>query len=591
VAVFALAVDWRGVPHAAFGGAIAQLERRAIARGQWFDAAGLKLWWAPTADDGASGLAHGRERGNTEFALVDGALEIERAPNETRAQAVLRRYRERGTRSLTALGGDYALIVFDAARRLLLMQRAASGSRRIAWRRDGPALVAASEARAAALLAGVVPAPDPAATAAFFALDLPAAGSSFIEAIAELRAGAQRRIEAEAEREDTMPLALEAVEVDAGDADAVCALWRSALVRSLLHAVGNHERVALWLSGGLDSGALASLLGKRAHALSWSLPVLPECDERAWIETTAAAAGSALTLDDGSDATPLAAQYDWPLDPETPVVSPYALLQQRLHRRAGALGLTRALSGHFGDHVLPDPAWNLVDWARTRRWQRFAAEFASRALRSGWRDRAIRQLARQWFARGASPPSVPWLSPEAQDLRRKRSAEVVPWIIACSRPDTAAALYDDAACWEAALGVAEAERDGIAVRYPWRDPILLAAALAIPAGWHGRETQAKLLTRRMLAGALPDRVRLRPKSASLTPFFRLGVRERARARIEQVLFDPGARWPRFVERGALERAWWGPADPEREELLIWRALSFELWVAKLDSGLRARISA
>jgi asparagine synthase (glutamine-hydrolysing) len=591
VAVFALSVDWGAAPRAAFGGAIAQLQRRAVATGQWFEAAGLRLWWAPTPDDSASGVAHSDGRGHAQLALVDGALEIERTPHETRAQAVLRHYRERGTRALTVLGGDYALVLIDVPRRLVLLQRAASGSRRIAWQRSGPTLVAASEARAAALLAGEVPVPDPAAAAAFFALDLPPPGRSFIAGVAEVRPGLQCCIEGEVERECAVPLVFDSVAVDADDIEAVSGLWRSALARALRRVTGTHARVALWLSGGIDSGALAILLGQRAQAFSWSLPVIAVCDERAYIEATAAAAGCALEIEDGSDSTPLAAHSDWPLDPETPVVSPYALLQQRLHRRAGALGLTRALSGHFGDHVLPDPAWNLVDWARARCWRRFAAEFASRALRSGWRDRAIRQLARQWFARGASPASACWLSAEARGLCTERNAETAAWVRSCSRPDTAAALYDDAACWEAALGVAEAERDGIAVRYPWRDPILLAAALAIPAGWHGRETQAKLLTRRMLAGALPDRVRLRPKSASLTPFFRLGVRERARARIEQVLFDPGARWPRFVERGALERAWWGPADPECEELLIWRALSFELWVAQLDSGLRARISA
>src|SRR5205085_11185864 len=86
------------------------------------------------------------------------------------------------------------------------------------------------------------------------------------------------------------------------------------------------------------------------------------------------------------------------------------------------------------------------------------------------------------------------------------------------------ALLGRGAALDASLDTFWSDRHAIELRYPYRDPRVVAFVLALPADVQWRHGEEKALTRRMLAGRLPDSVRLRPKSGSLLPFFRATLR-------------------------------------------------------------------
>jgi asparagine synthase (glutamine-hydrolysing) len=192
---------------------------------------------------------------------------------------------------------------------------------------------------------------------------------------------------------------------------------------------------------------------------------------------------------------------------------------------------------------------------------------------------ALRPLLRA-DAGGEAPP--PWLGPAAR----------AAWTPPVAWPQAAAATADPLRCrallgLEAALDAAHetgfADRAGLRVLHPYRDERVVELALSIPAERFARGGVPKALTREALAGRLPDAVRLRPKSGSLAPFLRRGLRA-PDAPLAQLLDAPGARWVHWLDEAQVRAAWRTPAPGEDDDLLLWRAASLEMWFRGLADG-------
>lgn len=495
------------------------------------------------------------------------------------ARIVLTLLRRRGPAALAALRGGFALAWYSPAG--LLLARDVTGARPLFLRRDGARTVVASSERAVLDAASAAALPAAVAVAAHLAWQAPPPGTCFLAGVEEVPAGCVVHVRDGEQRTRDLGARLGLARF-AGRDDEAPAAWRSVLAAAVADACGDGRRAAVSLSGGIDSSTIAACLPRGAAAVSWRLPGVPEADESTWIDAVVAHVGLEPVTIDGSDRLPLAAGEAWPLHADTPLSNPYRLLKAAQWRAARAAGVDVLLSGNFGDHVYPsDRAW-LVEALRRGRYRVALGEWRRRSEGvAPWREPGVRALARTLLGRrptDAAPPAA--LGPLARDAWRPAE----PW------PRWAADSVDPARCrallgLEAALHAAQetpfADAAGLRLAHPWRDERVIDLALSLPPDRLDRGGEPKALTREAFAGLLPDVVRLRPKSGSLTPFFRLGLRGRAQAAVAALLSDPRRQWPDWLDERQVAQACETPRPDDRADLLLWAATSLELWFREL----------
>ncbi|HET7845237.1 MAG TPA: asparagine synthase-related protein, partial [Xanthomonadales bacterium] len=421
--------------------------------------------------------------------------------------------------------------------------------------------------------------------AAHFALRTPGGDAGFLADVEELRAGMLWRLDAVGVRARRFARpAAPATWLRLADDDAYASAWREALCAAVDAALAGARAPGLSLSGGIDSGALAACAGERVSAWSWSLPAHPECDEGPLAATACAATGARPHVFAGDAHAPLTAR-DAPVHPDAPSANAFRALREAQLGYAREAGCDVLLSGNYGDHAYPEgDAW-LFALLRSRRATRLGDELRGRWRRAGaralWQDAGWRAPLRRLLRRTASA-SPPWLDERARALLESAPREHDVAANSTLNRRLHRTLLGRAAALDASLDTFWSDRHGIELRYPYRDPRVIAFVLALPADVQWRHGEQKALTRRMLAGRLPEALRLRPKSGSLLPFFRAAIRGTQRARAEALLFAPDARWPAYVRRDAMERAWAAPDPRESDDLLLWQAVSHERWWRALE---------
>jgi asparagine synthase (glutamine-hydrolysing) len=379
------------------------------------------------------------------------------------------------------------------------------------------------------------------------------------------------------------PRAASRAEEGGGPSDA--AALREAWAESAREAGEVDGAVSVFLSGGLDSAAVAAWCG-RPDALAitgrFSPPGGP-FDESDAARRVSSALGMPHDVLDLSDADLVADLPSVVRALEEPTGGPGSLPLHRVARHARAHGRV-ALSGTGGDELL--------------------AGYARVALALGRRGayaEGYEALARRMDEAGTSPRER-WLA--AVD----RSADLLPWLdagFAASLPleegrRRARALAFPAGSGEGLLALVAAERDttlrmllkvedrvtmdhALESRpVPCLGRVRAVAARLPPSDLVGPDGEGKVALRDALAGAVPDEVRAAPvKRGFPTPFAR-AVRGAGRAAAEEVISSR-----RFAERG-----WWDVAacrrllDEERppHDRAAFSVLCLETWARLFLDG-------
>ncbi|HEX2123767.1 MAG TPA: asparagine synthase-related protein [Thermoanaerobaculia bacterium] len=266
------------------------------------------------------------------------------------------------------------------------------------------------------------------------------------------------------------------------------------------------------MSGGIDSTAVAATLvrgganGVRAVTSVWD-ELIPD-QERGFAASAARALGIEIDYQVCDRYEPFERWDDPAIRGIEPKSEPFSAAFHDLIRMAAARG-TLLLGGWGADPMLATSQSYFVDLLRRGRWLRFAREAAGFALT---RRRRPPLLLRTRFLRAIgvhtnrdTPP--PWLKPELRarwndwptaDDRRHR------W-----RPEAFRGLTSNA--WPAVFESYDASATGQPIEYaaPFFDVRLLEFALSLPPMPH---FAGKDILRQAMRGALPDEVRLRPKT-------------------------------------------------------------------------------
>lgn len=498
--------------------------------------------------------------------LLDGGLSarcrselrgVMQLPGATDALLIQRAFAQWGADAALRLEGRFALVLVDRRRNCVWLLRDVLGECALYFARQGGALSASTSASTLIAAARLPKQENASAIAAFFALRAPRSGDSFWQGVHSVPAGECLCIGATAaqRRRQSFRCSERPAKFDS-DTHAVAA-WREVLRGACERAIGDARRPAVLLSGGVDSSALAALgAGLRPDllAVSWCLPAFPAADESALVAATATRLGIELRTTQAGEDWPLARIGEWSVDPDAPLMNPYRWLQHGVLRQAAEQGADVVLSGNFGDHLYPDPLPALPalpSWQQLRHGVGRKLQAYPRVL--AW----LRRVAR----RSAATPD--WLRPEWRQ-RLRAPAWAGP------------AVLSPESIQDASFGRRLVATHGLDLRYVYRDPQVIRFMAALPSHFCQRGDCQKWITREMLRGAIPEPVRVRPKSGSLEAYFRYGMYQREAATVAELLRDRRARWPDYLQAPRLFEALANPRD-ESDLLLVWLAASYELW--------------
>ncbi len=510
-------------------------------------------------------------------------------------------WEERGPEMLGELRGMFALAVLDARRNVLFLARDRLGKKPLYWARDGHGVVFASELKALREALPVKPPLEPGAVAAFLAYGFVPEGQCILKGVEKLPPGHWLRLEVatgeiELRRYWTLDLK--------PDRSLSFSQAREGIVEALRESVRLRLRsdvpLGIFLSGGLDSGAVASLAAAEAGGLrAITVSFAGGADELPLARATAARAGAELSTiavrpEEGLALLPCMADVF-----DEPLADPSCIPTYLVAREARRL-VTVVLTGDGGDEALAGYrrflAARLSALPGARVWGPKAARMLP-GVPADWRFRlgsALRSRADPYLELGPvklSPDEVSSLlgtAPSAPARASDPPGRGVP---------ASAIIHDDGTdpvnrMRAHELGfflpgdlLVKMDRatmaNSLEARSPFLDHRLLEFAARLPSPVLLRGWRTKAVLRAATHGLLPDEVRRAPKRGFEVPLatWLAGpwadevrtVLEGAEAAIRALI--PAERMKPF-------RAWAQAPDRGRAARSVYTLLTLEHWLRR-----------
>ncbi len=554
----------------------------------------------PTVDPGTGAVVvfDGRLDGRADLAATLAAGPINHV---TDPELILASYRRWGVSCPAHLVGDYAFAIWDPRERRLLMARDPLGARTLFFSEWGGTLRFASTLEQMLRVPGIPTDLDDLAIARYLYGDTrPTPGNGHYRHIHLLPGGQTLTVASRGELElatfwawpDEPP---ELRPLTADDDQRFLEIFTTAVQERLRST----HPVAVMLSGGLDSGAVASVAGA-LHQASGIPPVrtyssvfdserFKSVDERRYIKSVV----ERYNLPHRD----LPADTQWPLsffETWRPVFNEplFAAFDGTLYQplaAARADGARTMLMGHLGDLIVGGSTRWLINLLGPGSLGELRRQVRGHALIRGgtvWRSLAATVLFRLLPARlqgsveyRRGPRLEAWMTPQL-----RRGGDVDP-----RRP-----AYGGRAAWWHELrdgfglvgqGRAGGYMDrmfrlfGLEQRQPFLDTRLMMLMLTMPPQGLYSEGLQKTILRRSLAGFLPPIVRDRPDKATFAPLAEYGLRGPYRSFVELL-----TRSSLIVDAGLVaERPWRRSMNTflDGEEPLswgAWRSITLEMWL-------------
>lgn len=489
--------------------------------------------------------------------------------------------------ALAGVTGAFALIAADPAAAALEVARDHLGSYKVCYVLDRHRLIVASEAAALLGHPSVSSELDEGSVARFLGFRFGHTEQSFFRQVRELPPAHRLRVTASEVTVDRYWRFGAASRLELGSPEEITGRFLHRLKLAVARETTGLEprQVALSLSGGLDSPAIAAVAAPGVQAISWTFDDDAEADERPRIEAVARHLGLSVKWVKGDRLYPLGDGFaERFVHRSSPYLNPFAALKHRLYATARECGCTRILVGDAGDaHYAASDFW-LRDLLATGRFDalRELANTTRRALRG---DRAARGALGRLplvghLARAARRPPAPWLTAEARArLPPETPSPIVP-------PGSRGIQR-----MEPVVGVRHSELEseerrlfdlcGVERANPFWSWPLLEMSARLPAYWLRRGTRTKVLIREALAGRLPETILESPRQGLLGGFFLRGIEAR-RDELRETLFRrPVSDWSRYVRREWLLPHLETTTSITLGHTILWRVICYELWCRRL----------
>ena len=484
--------------------------------------------------------------------------------NASDVDVILAAYRAWGDGSPAHLIGDFAFVIFDERRRRVFAARDPLGMRplyvRVEPRRR---VVVASEIKQVLAARDVPCAVDELGIAATLAGPYLPADRTVYSGIAQLAPGHALAVDANGSR-TWRYWKPDPERLSDHDDETCAALFRETFAEAVAARTAVRQPVGIFLSGGMDSGAVASTAGwlrergrvgaRALHAYSWAFRELPDCDERSVSDLVVAHYGFDVTAVPADDAWPLAGYPEHGPDRDDPYCWVYQTLVDRTLERCRNDGMGVILGGDRGDEVTGDWVYDEVGLALAGRARDALADLRLAAAETGLplvtavRQAVLRPLLEARLpglmaplrrVRGSSTPWLPWVN---EDLaRRVDLSDVVGEQSAPARFDGAARTLRAQRIFMAQGARIAVLRDRTRARYgmafadPFSDRRLVELVLSLPQWRVQRRGARKRLARAAMSGIMPEAARTKAAKTIPTALFDRGFRDRAVPVVEELL--------------------------------------------------------
>lgn len=529
-------------------------------------------------------------------------------------------YAEWGDDCVEKVVGDFAFVIWDPVRRLVLAARDPMAMRNLYYRREQHGrLLFATELKQLLAVPGVPADVDEAAVAADLIGDFGRPDVSFFRGIEQLAPGAALiwTVGRSSTRRywDVDP----GNRLEIGGQDAAEQL-RRVFTQAVADRLDPDEPTGVLLSGGVDSGSVASAAGwllerepertPTLRAVSWAYETLPQCDERHISRHVVERYGLLSTHVPADDAGPLAC---WPAhgaDVDDPFLGAFQPLIEHSLQAARAAGVGTLLGGDRGDLVIGDTGAGYLRMLEAHRWkdvvpavreqQRVLHDpvglIVRRHLVGALATRLRRRSALGWVSwmaararRSAASPveQLPeWLRPEflaRVDLAGARAPDAAPPGLDFLRAERYRYVFTPLHLRGVAWSERTYARHGLAFADPFSDRRLVELVLSLPPSAINRPgDQSKPLMRAAMRGVMPEAARVQAAKIVPTPLYEQSLQRRAE--LVRALLTA----PRIEERGWVdgkillqhfER--WLAGAPLRSE--FWWAVQVEAWLRAQDA--------
>jgi asparagine synthase (glutamine-hydrolysing) len=518
-------------------------------------------------------------------------------------EAIVHLYEEMGEDCVVRLRGMFAIALWDARARRLMLARDRLGIKPLSYWLTPDGIAFCSELRSLLALSRFVPRLDERGIAAFLSLGYVPDPLAAFAGVAKLSPGHVLTWSAEQgarTRRYWSPVGAETAAVDEVETT-------ERLRELLAAAVGSHLEsevpLGAFLSGGLDSSTVVALMARTA-------PIRPRTfsigfddsrfNEAPHARRVAEAIGTehtelVVTPDADRWVDGLVGLFDEPFADSSALPTYVVSWLARRH-------VTVSLSGDGGDELFggytryvdtlrrPDvPAWGRVLLGALGRALPHIAPGRGRLL-----NRARpRQAAYAGTVALALPPAEGGMAAPRLVPREGQFGDILAdaFAAAGARDFASQIMLVDASTYLPGDILTKVDRVSMAVsleaRVPLLDHPLVEFALALPARLKIRDGVGKHIFRAAIRGLVPSDVLDHPKlgfAVPLGPWFRGPLRHR----LDQLARANGGLYD-LLDRAAVRRL-------TREHLLrrrdhstaLWRALVLQLWLAHLDAGRLAR---
>jgi asparagine synthase (glutamine-hydrolysing) len=536
--------------------------------------------------------------------------------NPTDSQLILAAHHHWGTDAPTHLIGDYAYAIYDTTTHTLTAARDPMGMRPLYYRTEPHRLLIASEIKQL-LAAPDVPteifAPSIAAhlTGTFGPLDWTSyAGISqlppahvLVAADGSLRTSRFWDVDPDHR-------------LEYADERAYAEEFRSIFVEAVRCRLRSVKPVGLFLSGGVDSGSIASAAGwllqrgavspPSFRTYSWAFDTLPQCDERHISRGLVAHFGFPSTDVPAEEAWPLRDYPDHGPDRDEPYIGVYQALIEHTLAAGRAEGVGLMLSGDRGDLVSGGWVLDYLKLLRSGRlrdlWEELrlhgqspGASLAGVAYQYLFRPlpsltlRGVKRMLRRRRAAPRHGPFPDWIHPDLLarvDLAAiARDSEPIPTVSGYARRARYSLLF----MLMHMRGVVWSERTnarlGQGFADPWSDRRIASFVLAIPQHVVNRPRELdKRLVRQAMRGIMPEESLRQATKIVPSPFYRRALREVSVDVIESLLAGSLAGERGFVDEGRLRDNYRRVRAGEPGHYAFWWALTLEMWLRQYWNG-------
>lgn len=515
-----------------------------------------------------------------------------RGKTQSDAKIVLMAYAQWGENCLEHFVGEFALVIYDQNRNIILCARDPMGDRTLFYANVGSTQVIASEPWAVAGAINTIPEINEYAISHYFAFQIPRDGQTLFKNISELIPGhvmVQSQSEQRIWRYWQPDLSKK---VHYKNDNEYAEHYLALLEESVRCRMRSNTPVGVFMSGGLDSTSVASLAARMIApepltALSYVFDEFKECDERAYINAVKDQWNLYSIQIPCDDAWPFQNIDKWIANPSQIGGNIYNTIKERMYKNAQNEGFRVVLSGGFGDHLHSAGTDWLIDLILDGYIREVVNEIIHH-IRAGKSQRIFNAAMLQRI-----PIKIIKKVHGKAKLHRHKAAPEWLTLLSTDYILNGNCRVDKNEKQSRLINLVTTygnSRDSfghfnIETRYPFRDRRLIEFVLQLPSYQIYTCGRNKHVLRTAMSGILPEMVRTRNNKTSLVPLFSYGIK-REKRRLKSFYKDNNAAWCKFVSTDWIEKNWNAFADKDIPQTMVPAlCLAYEIWYKSIVQSL------